>query len=625
MSLPRGLSNRSVGSPVATARWASPTEMSRYRYRRGDIWLGVLPVPHAEARATLDKLQQLRARLVAETELSEDWRRQQLAACDGHLAALNATDELEIGMRDDRHLLTVASTRAGKGTSVIVPNLRRYPGSVICIDPKGENARLTAGRRGHGEAGADGMGQTVCILDPYNTTGMAAELRAGWNPLDLLDPEDEQIIDRAAAIADALIVRAKSEDAHFDESARIFVKALILYVALVLHDHPACNLITVYDLLMRGAVAQLAADRAQAEDDSLADLDAFTYLLRLMEREVRCGGVIAGAATMIMGMGDRERGAVLSTARRNLEFIERTPMQRVLRASSFDIDALKTDAGGMTVYLCLPPQRMSDCGRWLRLMVTVCLERLYEIPAEPVTGHPVLFLLEEFASLGHLQVIEHAAGYAAGFGVKLWVIIQDLTQLKRHYREAWETFVGNAGVIQAFASGDATTLDYLSKKLGEGELVQTVRNLNTSYSTASNDPGAYHRMQGLLANRGQLAPLTNVMGLLVDAESTSQSASTSTAHNEQIQRTPLLLPDELERTFRRETMNQLILIKGERPFVLNRRPFYLESPSHSQTDQRPTKASTNSTQPAWQQSVAGAEDFIQNLHKAFSSTRKRRR
>ena len=48
-----------------------------------------------------------------------------------------------IGWKDDRHALTVAGTRAGKGASLIVPNLLLYPGSVLAIDPKGELARIT--------------------------------------------------------------------------------------------------------------------------------------------------------------------------------------------------------------------------------------------------------------------------------------------------------------------------------------------------------------------------------------------------------------------------------------------------------------------------------------------------
>ncbi len=52
-----------------------------------------------------------------------------------------------IGYLDDRHALTIAGSRAGKGVSLIVPNLLLYDGSIVAIDPKGELARITA-RRG---------------------------------------------------------------------------------------------------------------------------------------------------------------------------------------------------------------------------------------------------------------------------------------------------------------------------------------------------------------------------------------------------------------------------------------------------------------------------------------------
>lgn len=42
---------------------------------------------------------------------------------------------IPIGIADDRHIITVAGSRAGKGRGVIVPNLLTYPGSMVVIDP----------------------------------------------------------------------------------------------------------------------------------------------------------------------------------------------------------------------------------------------------------------------------------------------------------------------------------------------------------------------------------------------------------------------------------------------------------------------------------------------------------
>jgi hypothetical protein len=74
-------------------------------------------------------------------------------------------------------------------------------------------------------------------------------------------------------------------------------------------------------------------------------------------------------------------------------------------------------------------------------------------------------MMEEFATLGHMEIMERAAAYFPGFGVKLWAVLQDTTQLQRNYHSGWETFLGNAGLIQCFANGDQSTLDYIARRL----------------------------------------------------------------------------------------------------------------------------------------------------------------
>lgn len=43
---------------------------------------------------------------------------------------------------------------------------------------------------------------------------------------------------------------------------------------------------------------------------------------------------------------------------------------------------------------------------------------------------PILFLLDEFAALGCLEVEERSMGLIAGYGLQLWPFLQDFSQLK---------------------------------------------------------------------------------------------------------------------------------------------------------------------------------------------------
>lgn len=398
--------------------------------------------------------------------------------------------------------------------------------------------------------------------------------------------------------------------------------------------------------LIEGGVWPCGQQRSSGGEKQWRDPDPFTYLLHLMQECEAFDGIIAGGARTLLDMGDRERGGVLSTARRNLEFLERPAMRAVLTTSSFDLHALKTDPQGLSVFLCLPPQRMVDTGRWLRMIVNAALDLMYEITmssedddrddSQTATGHPVLFLLEEFASLKHMEIIEHAAGFAAGFGVKLWVIIQDINQLKRYYRDGWETFLGNAGLIQAFANSDTSTLEFLSKKCGEVEVAQMVRNINTQLSASTSDPSTYQRFAGLLNARSPASLLTAPVGLMMDAQSTGQSASSSTAYNQQIQKAPLLLPDEIERAFAREEMSQLVLIKGKNPVVLNRTNYFdhprfagLFDPVRSPFDTKAEAQKRQSRQLAeratgQKDAIKAAQTFLKETTRALDMAKTRR-
>ena len=200
-------------------------------------------------------------------------------------------DDRSIGRLNNRHELTVAGSRGGKGVSLIVPNLLLYDGSVLAIDPKGELARITAQARRE-------KGQKVVVLDPFGTSGVTPLGR--FNPLDELDEKHPNVRDDAALIADALII-GNDRDPHWTDSARILIKALILFT-LTLPEGDR-HLITVWRLLAGSYPAVVEVARR-------AEVSKREALLRLMES---CTGVfddaVAGAGANLeqMGIGNWHR------------------------------------------------------------------------------------------------------------------------------------------------------------------------------------------------------------------------------------------------------------------------------------------------------------------------------
>lgn len=518
----------------------------------------------------------------------------------------------EVGHHDDRHIITVAGSRAGKGRSVIVPNLLRWPGSCVVNDPKGENATLTAMRR------ANMDGHRVAVVDPHRAATVPDNLRVSFNPLDLIDGDAPDAIDIAAAIGDAIMVDSgDGKDVHWTESARGLIEAIILHVATS-EAGKARSLVRVRQLLTMGDVEY--ADTLNDEDEE-AGLGPFDALWRSMSSSLASSpavrDVIAGAAHSVQEMGDNERGSVLSTARRSTKFIDSPWMRECLEGGEggederLDIDALKTAPGGLSIYVCLPARFFPTHARFLRLMLNLILFRMEAQGLDkPVCGYPVLFVIDEFAALGRLDVIEKAAGLMAGFGIKLWPILQDLGQIKKHYRDAWETFLGNAGILQFFANSDMTTLDWLSKRLGQIEVLRETSGTSeatssqVSKSQSRTDNSGWSRSQGQTAGSSEMPGLSQVAardggsglvpflarsgasptgqsvsnsaqqgetgGQSVQQGDSSSSGTTATeTRNKGIHHTALMNPDEIARLFDRSTGRQIVFLDNS-PVVLKR-------------------------------------------------------
>jgi len=386
-----------------------------------------------------------------------------------------------IGYRDDRHVLLVSGTRGGKGTGIIIPNLCLWPGSAIVIDPKGENATVTARRRGEGSDYAYGLKQTVRILDPYGEVQLDASLKARYNPLDAIDPKSDFAVDDAGRVAAALVVVENRNDPFWEQAARNLIKALILHVLTARNFEGRRNLVSVWRLLRQGD--WITVDRARkASQEKIPS--GFTLLWHGMKRNEAYSGLIAGEAEQMLEMHERTRSGILKVATTATEFIDGPPMQRLLEASDFDLAAIKTDPKGLTLYLTLPQRFMSTHYRWLRLMISLAIGEMEQIKGRPATGHPTLFLLDEFAGLQRMEAVENAAAQAAGFGVKFFFVLQNLPQLKEIYDDSWETFLGNSGLRLFFQIDDNFTRSYLAQQLGDQEVTRQTRSASQSRSSS---------------------------------------------------------------------------------------------------------------------------------------------
>jgi type IV secretion system protein VirD4 len=352
-------------------------------------------------------------------------------------------------LHTEKHVLIQASTRSGKGVAVIIPRLLLYPGSAFVLDPKGENGRATGRRRAQ-------LNDKVHYLDPFGISGRPG---SRFNPLSRFTPENMEAESKALAAA---LVLADTRD-HWNAAGQQLLAAIIMYVYSSTDIAPEQkDLVTVRRFLLGGI--ELALNGMKRMED-VAD------------------GLLASLAKSFLDTPEKEFGSIVSTAQRETEILDNPELRKSLMATGEgdEVDFAQWHTGTMTVYLCLAAPKFPVFSRWLRLVLTSALDEMTDKLRPPPL--PVVFLLDELATLGHLSTVENAIGLSAGYGVQIVSVFQDVAQMRDLYKGRWTSFVGNAGVRVLFNLDDFETADYWSKFIG-GRLVETLNVSEDIYGIA---------------------------------------------------------------------------------------------------------------------------------------------
>lgn len=467
----------------------------------------------------------------------QDVKDQKLLNEDGiRFGKVIGEEEFEwVSYNGDRHLLTIAPTRSGKGTTQIIPNLLTYEGSMLVIDPKGENAMITARQRIE-------MGQEVHIVDPWGVVDLdlvrgeaegeaddvfvvsslgdvrSASGTSSFNPLDWLQKGDPDITENAMILADALVIPSEGKDAFWDEEAKALLHGIILYVATDSAEDGQRHLGRVRELMLL---------------DGKTLKKFFEHMLNSPHHIVQSTGA------RCLQKEEKLLANVMATAQAHTHFLDSERLRESLLASDFKFDDLKTKP--TTIYLVLPADRLNTFSRWLRLLIQQAITvNARNIQTKP--KKPVLFVLDEFAALGRLSMVEQAYGLMAGFGMQLWAIVQDVNQLERIYASGWQSFIANAGMVNYFGSSDQKTAEYFSALCGE----QTVWNFGSSVAEA-------------------FARATDANGNRSRTETTTFTSNTSAAQRK------LAFPDELMRL---HPESQLVFVENMHPMKAYKENWY---------------------------------------------------
>jgi type IV secretion system protein VirD4 len=345
--------------------------------------------------------------------------------------------------RGDGHTMIVAPPGAGKGQGFVLPNCVLYQGSMLVIDPKGENAAMTALHR------RDKLKQPVYVIDPFDLSGIPS---ASFNPLDwLLTTEPKYFFPDCDLLARALVASEAAQYAHFHDEAVNLMRALILF--LYAHEPQNLNLNRLYDL-------------------AFGDPEHWERLFELMsESEVENADirrVVRSAGNWYMGLDPKAQDQHRSTVQKNLQWLAGSALPDVVRKSDFDVKQLKSRPS--TIYLCIPGESRELYKPYVRCLVTLVLLGMYR--TKGIGALPVQFMCDEFyTTIGSLEIVDSAVGDMRGYGARFAFVFQDLSQLQRLYPETWKLVESSCGAV-IYIGAENETGEHVSKRLGEEEYTQ---------------------------------------------------------------------------------------------------------------------------------------------------------
>lgn len=340
---------------------------------------------------------------------------------------------------DFQHVLLFAPTGSGKGVGFVIPNLLFWQDSLVCHDIKMENYELTSGYRSK-------LGQEIFLWNPADPDGYTH----CYNPLDWISDKQGQMVDDSQKICNLIL----PEQEFWQNEARSLLLGVILYLCAV--PEKVCSF---------GEVV-----RTMRSDDVVYNL---AVVLDTIGKRIHPVSYMNIAA--FLQKADKERSGVVSTLNSGLELWANPLIDTATASSDFDLQMLKKKK--MTIFVGVSPdnlQRLEPLLKVFYQQATDFLTRKMPGPDEP---HGVLFMMDEFPSLGEMKQFQVGIAYFRGYRVKLFLITQDTQQLKGIYEEAgMNSFLSNCYYRVTFAANNIETANMISQLIGNKTTHQISRN-----------------------------------------------------------------------------------------------------------------------------------------------------
>lgn len=380
------------------------------------------------------------------------------------------------------HILTIAPTRTGKGVGLVITTLLSWPHSAVITDLKGELWAFTAGWR------QKFAKNKVLRFEPASANGSVC-----WNPLDEIRIDTEYEVGDVQNLATLIVdPDGKGLKDHWQKTSQALIVGLILHA--------------LYKAKKEDGEASLPSVDAMLSDPNRDVSELWMEMVTYSHSSDKNHPVVGAAGRDMMDRPDDEAGSVLSTAKSYLSLYRDPIVARNVSKSEFKIKDLMNYDNPVSLYIVTQPNDKERLKPLVRVMLNMIVRLLADkmefehaetssskslwrrilnslgikqntyayVRTKKSYKHRLLGMIDELPSLGKLEILQESLAFVAGYGIKFYLICQDLNQLKS--RETGygpdETITSNCHVQNAYPPNRLETAEHLSKLSGQTTIVK---------------------------------------------------------------------------------------------------------------------------------------------------------
>ena len=337
-------------------------------------------------------------------------------------------------------VLLVAPTRSGKGVAVVIPNLLNFSDSLVVIDIKLENFKLTSKFRAEN-------GQKVFLFNPFADDGRTHR----WNPLDGIDRHQNHRVGDILAIGQVLYPNDNAKDAFWNDQARNLFLGLILFL-LETPELP-CTL---------GEVLRQSSGKGKPIKDHLTEI-----MRDRLNGDNPLSEDCLDALQRFVSTSENTMSSILATFNAPLTIFANPIVDAATSTSDFDISRVRKEL--MSIYIGVQPNRLADASLLINLffsqLININTRELPENNRE--LKYQCLLINDEFTALGRVGIIAKANSFIAGYNLRLLTVIQSVSQLKSVYGDQdTKTLVTNHGMQIIYPPSEQQDANEYSEMLG---------------------------------------------------------------------------------------------------------------------------------------------------------------